>query len=321
MKRVLVTGATGFVGRHTLAPLLARGYEVHAATSRALTPDEQADAAGGRDEGEAARGARWRACDLLRAGAGAELVAEVRPTHLLHLAWYAEPGKFWESGVNEEWLRASRELFDAFARTGGRRVVSAGTCAEYEWGHAGGVCKELETPRRPVTLYGRAKLAAHHSLTEIARGFGVSAAWGRIFFLYGPHEHPARLVSSVIRSLLRRERVPLTHGRQVRDFLHVEDVASAFVALLDSDVSDAVNIASGRAVELREVVGRVADKLDGRALLDFGARPAPAGEPPTLVADARRLGEEVAFSPRYDLDAGLDETIAWWRSFGAGGSC
>lgn len=310
MKRVLVTGATGFVGRHTLAPLAARGYEVHAASSR---PREFKE--------ETARPTRWHACDILRAGAAAKLIDDARPTHLLHLAWYAEPGKFWEAGENREWLRASRELFAEFARAGGQRAVASGTCAEYAWGHGDGVCKEFETPVSPATLYGKSKLAAHDALTQLAEAHNFSAAWGRIFFLYGPHEHPARLVSSVIRSLLQRERVRLTHGRQVRDFLHVSDVASAFVALLDSGTRGAVNIASGRAVELRDIVGRVADKLDGRALLDFGARPAPEGEPPTLVADVRRLTEEVAFRPRYDLDEGLDETIAWWRSLSAGGSC
>ncbi|HEX5707260.1 MAG TPA: NAD(P)-dependent oxidoreductase [Pyrinomonadaceae bacterium] len=320
MKRVLVTGATGFVGRHTLAPLTARGYEVHAASSRARV--EETDARAARVEVETTRDVRgeettrevsWHACDLLRKGAAAELVAEVRPTHLLHMAWYAEPGKFWTADVNTEWVRASRELFDEFARRGGERVVASGTCAEYAWGHGEGICTEGETPLQPSTLYGMSKLVAYNALVSRAQSGDFSVAWGRIFFLYGPHEHPARLVSSVIRALLRGERVALTHGRQVRDFLHVEDVASAFVALLDTEVEGPVNIASGRAVTLRDLIERIADALDGRQLVDFGARPAPEGEPPVLVADVRRLREEVGWRPRYDLDEGLRRTIAWWR--------
>lgn len=309
MKRVLVTGATGFVGRHALSPLGARGYEVHAVSSRPRAEETERD------------GVRWHACDLLRPGSAAALVEAVRPTHLLHLAWYAEPGKFWTAQENIVWLRASLELLEEFARAGGRRVAASGTCAEYAWGHGDGVCSERETPLAPSTLYGACKLALHTSLAALARREGLSAAWGRIFFLYGPHEHPARLVSSAVTALLRGERFPCTHGRQVRDFLHVEDVAAAFVTLLDGAVEGPVNIASGRPVTLRSVIELVADRLDGRRLVDFGARPAPEGEPPVLVADARRLVQEVGWRPRYELDEGLERTIEWWRArLGPGGA-
>jgi nucleoside-diphosphate-sugar epimerase len=64
-------------------------------------------------------------------------------------------------------------------------------------------------------------------------GDGRSSAWGRIFFLYGPHEHPDRLVASVIRSILAGQPARTSHGRQIRDYLYADDVADAFVAVLD----------------------------------------------------------------------------------------
>ena len=298
MKRVLVTGATGFVGRHALAPLVQRGYEVHAVSSR-KAPAPLA-------------GVRWHHADLLEGAQAERVVAEAGASHLLHFAWYAEPGKFWRSGENYRWLDASRALLRGFRAQGGTRAVVAGTCAEYHWSEA--LCSESDTALRPATPYGQCKNALREFLAEMASGDAFSMAWGRIFFLYGPGEHPARLVSSVIESLLRGEAARCTHGNQVRDFLHVEDVAGAFVALLDSDVEGAVNIASGRPVALREVVLAAAECLGAQERVAFGAIPTPADEPARIVADVGRLTREVGFRARYDLASGIRQTVEERRS-------
>lgn len=300
MKRVLFTGAGGFVGRRCLAPLASAGYEVHAVGRRA-----------GEAEVDAPR-LHWHAADLLDARSVAALVAEVEPTHLLHLAWYTEHGKFWTAVENLSWVGASLKLFEAFAAAGGRRVVAAGTCVEYA-PEGDAPCSEASTPLAPTTLYGACKHATHVVLEAFARQAGLSAAWGRLFFPYGPGEPPGRLVPSVARALIAGEPALCTHGRQVRDFIHVEDAASAFVALLDSGGEGAVNVASGQPVALREVVEKVAERAGRPDLVRLDARPAPEGEPPSLYADARRLREEVGWSPRYDLDRGLAETVEWLR--------
>ena len=116
-----------------------------------------------------------------------------------------------------------------------------------------------------------------------------------------------------MRALLNDEEANCSHGEQIRDFLHVEDVASAFVALLRSEVSGPVNIASGQAVILKEIVRRIAQQQGKEELVRLGALPAAANEPPLLVADVRRLREEVGWQPRYNLDAGLEQTLQWWR--------
>lgn len=304
MKRVLLTGAGGFVGRRCLAPLALAGYEVHAVGRRAGTHE-------GSAEVDAPR-LHWHAADLLDARSVAALVAEVEPTHLLHLAWYTEHGKFWAAVENLSWVGASLKLFEAFAAAGGRRVVAAGTCVEYA-PEGDAPCSEASTPLAPATLYGACKHATQVVLEAFARQAGLSAAWGRLFFPYGPGEPPGRLVPSVARALFAGEPALCTHGRQVRDFIHVEDAASAFVALLDSRVEGAVNVASGQPVALREVVEKVAERAGRPDLVCLGARPAPEGEPPSLYADARRLREEVGWSPRYDLDRGIAETVEWLR--------
>lgn len=299
MKRVLLTGAGGFVGRHCLHALLAQGYQVHAVASRKHVPPP------------ALPGVRWYCADLLDRGQISALLAEVRPTHLLHCAWYAVPGEYWTATENFHWVGASLHLLEAFAGEGGQRVVGVGSCAEYDWhdGH----CSELATALKPATTYGVCKHAFQLLLTAFSKQTRLSAAWGRLFFLYGPHESQERLVASAIRSILLGEPARCTHGRQIRDFLHVQDAADALVALLESDVLGPVNIASGAPVAVLEVVQEIADQLERPNLVRLGALPASENEPPVLVADVARLRDEVRWSPRGDLASGLAETIKWWK--------
>ena len=298
MSRVLVTGATGFIGRQVVPLLAAAGHDVHAVYSRMPGADTP--------------GVRWHRADLLNTGASTRLVKEVAADVLVHLAWYAEPGKYWTSPRNHDWLTASLELARAFADVNGRRIVGAGTSAEYDWS-VGGVCRENETPLRPSTLYGECKLELWHRLQLLGSATGTEVAWGRVFFLYGPHEPPDRLVSSAIRAMLRGEPARSTHGAQVRDFLHVQDVASAFVALANSPVMGPVNIASGMPVSLRHILEIIAAHIGRPDLLALGAIPARVGEPATLVGDVRRLCGEVGWTQTLSLPEGVKQTVEWWR--------
>jgi nucleoside-diphosphate-sugar epimerase len=314
MKKVLLTGASGFIGRHCLHALATANNfdEVHAVSTREAPDNFARELLSDFDPIAASSLVRWHKANLLSVDEVERVLAQVQPTHLLHMAWYAEPGKYWTSPLNEEWVRASTRLFRAFAEQGGERVVAAGTCAEYDWS-GDGYCSERETRLAPATLYGKCKHVLHETLESLAHASGMSAAWGRIFFLYGAHEHPQRLVASIIRALLRDEPARSTHGEQLRDFLYVQDVADAFVALLETDVRGAVNIASGEVVSLKSVIQRIAEKLNRQHLIQLGALPASPNEPKLLSADVSRLRDEVRWSPRYTLDAGLDATISWWR--------
>jgi nucleoside-diphosphate-sugar epimerase len=289
----MLTGATGFVGRHTLTALVDSGHEVHALA---------------RSRGPEASGVIWHEADLL---AGSEVVGEVEPEILVHLAWYAEHGKFWSSPENVRWVEASLALLRAFVAAGGRRAVLAGTCAEYEWSRE--VYPE-DAIKRPATLYGAAKHGLHTIASAYAEEAGLSLAWGRLFFLYGPYEAPERFVPSLLRALLAGEAAPMTAGTQRRDFLHVTDAGAAFAALAESDVIGPVNLASGRAVVLRELAQQIAQRTGHEELLQIGARLMPEGEPAALVADIARLRDEVQWRPKIGLEDGLDSVIEWWRA-------
>jgi nucleoside-diphosphate-sugar epimerase len=296
--RVIVTGARGFVGRHCVPSLVARGFDVHAVTSA--------------ERGDSDDAVSWHTADLRDGQVAAELVRTVEPTHLLHLAWETTHGRFWTSPENLRWLTASIDLFRAFADGGGARAVIAGTCAEYRWDDSR--CVEGATPLEPRTLYGASKHALHVTAASYAAQTGVALAWGRIFFVYGPGEQSGRLVPSIALRLLRGEPAPASHGRQIRDFLHVADAAEAFVALLASDVTGAVNVASGVPTTIAEVVATIGELTGREDLIRLGALPSLEGEPAELVADVTRLIDEVGLRPRYDLRAGLEDTLEALRT-------
>ena len=297
MTRLLVTGASGFIGRHCLRPALDAGYAVHAVSSRPVDPAAEAGA-----------GIVWHRASLLDGEAAERLIAEVRPTHLLHFAWETGHGSYWTSPLNLDWLAATARIAGAFARHGGRRFVSAGTCAEYDW--STGVLSEASVPR-PATFYGRIKLSTHDMLMAAADQFGFSAAVGRIFFAYGPYENPARIIPTACRLLASGEEARFTSGEQARDFLFVEDAAEAFLALVGSAERGAVNISSGAAVTTADVVRRIG-AISGRGdLVKLGALPQRPGDPPLLVGPTDRLSG-LGWRPRVGLDEGLERTYRWW---------
>ena len=295
MNRVLLTGAAGFIGSHCVQPLIDRGYEVHA-VSRSARADQA--------------GAIWHAADLFDPGARRALVDAVRPTHLLHLAWYVVPGKLIAAPENYDWVAASFDLVRRFAEAGGKRLAVCGSGYEYDWSY--GYCTEDLTPCVPDTVYGACKHALHEMVRAYAAASSLSAVWPRVFFLYGPREHPQRLVASVVRALLRGEPALCSHGRQVRDYLHVQDVANGLVAVLDSGMEGAVNVSSGQATTLREIVLAAARIVGRPELLRLGAVPARANDAPLLVGAAGRVVES-GWRPCHDLESGLRHTIDWWR--------
>jgi nucleoside-diphosphate-sugar epimerase len=299
--RVFLTGASGFIGAQVARILLRGGHEVHAL----LRPSSD----------------RWRIAEILgevRVIEGDLAMPElpaalgaIRPDAALHLAWYAEPGRYLDSAENLAHLEWSLRLLRALARAGCRRLVGVGTCAEYA------PAREPlgeESPTAPTRLYGAAKLALAGVLAHAGPVLEMSTAWARLFYLYGPFEDPRRLVASVVRSLLDGQTARVGAGDLVRDYLHVEDTAEALVALLLGPVRGVVNVGSGEPVTIAELVKRLGGLVPTSAGVEVGASGSAAGEPPYVCADVGRLRREVSFRPRFDLDSGLRQVVAWWSA-------
>ncbi|HYA71718.1 MAG TPA: NAD(P)-dependent oxidoreductase [Roseiarcus sp.] len=299
-KKVLVTGGTGFVGRPAVEALLRAGDEVHVATRK-----------GGAAQGLDSRAIVHRA-DLLQEDAARALIAAVRPQAVLHLAWCVTPGQFWTDPANLDWVGASLRLAGAAAEGDVRRFVAVGTCYEYDW-PADDPCVEGVTPIRAHMLYDAAKAALASILRAYFAPTDVRFAWARLFYLYGPGEDARRFVPSVARALARGEPARCTRGAAVRDFLDVRDAGAALAKLVAADYSGDVNIGSGAPTRISELAERLAEAAGRRDLLELGALPDRADEPPFVVAGTRILREEVGFEPHFDLDAGLGAALAYWR--------
>ena len=302
-KRIFVTGASGFIGRQAIGPLLERGYEVHVSLRQASSPASLPPSF--------RENCRVHELDLLDAEATEQCLREIAPSHLLHFAWHSEVKTRWTSPANLRWAAATLNLAAAFSAAGGSRMVVCGTCAEYDWNFE--LLSEETTPRVPATLYGAAKSGTYDLLELAAPHLDLSMAWGRVFFCYGPGEAQGRLIADVVTGLLAGQSVDCTSGQQVRDYLHSEDIGRAFASLVESDYRGAVNIASGTGLRLRDLITTAAELIGRPDLIRFGARPQPASEPSRLVADVTLLQQEVGFQPGYDLNAGLAQTIGWYR--------
>jgi nucleoside-diphosphate-sugar epimerase len=296
--KVLVTGATGFLGGHCLAPLVERGYQV-LALHRKREPLQ-------------IPGVQWVHGDVMDRAAMQRVLDEHRPNGLLHLAWYVEPGKLITDASNLSWVSASLDLIRAFREAGGERCTVSGSCYEYDWRY--GYCVEGITPCEPDTLYGAAKDGLRRAFLAYCNTSGLSGSWGRAFFMYGPRENPSRLVSSVILSLLKGSPAKTSHGLMVRDYMHIQDVADGLVALLASPAQGAYNVASGASTTIREIVERLG-AITGRSdLLQIGAVPARANDVPLVLGDGRRMLADTGWKPKFSLEEGLSATVDWWRA-------
>jgi nucleoside-diphosphate-sugar epimerase len=189
----------------------------------------------------------------------------------------------------------------------------AGTCAEYDWKKLEQRPIKEDAPLGPATPYAVAKHGLHHVLAATAAAIGFSYAWGRLFFMIGAGEHPGRLVPSVAQALLAGKPAKCTSGLQVRDFIDARDAGAAFAALLESNVTGAVNIASGEPHSVADVALTLGH-LTGRAdLVRLGALPDRPDDPPYLVADTTRLTRDGGFRPAIRFDVMLADALEWWR--------
>ncbi|USG60342.1 NAD-dependent epimerase/dehydratase family protein [Sneathiella marina] len=250
----LVTGATGLIGRRVVDRLSARGRPVLAAgrTSAAFEENKQVS---------------YYSLDLHDRAAVTDLIARYKPRQLIHLAWEATPGIFWQSRENFRWISASAHLLDRFVAEGGQRALLTGSCAEYGWGQT--PLHERDSPLDPRSYYSASKIAFHDLARVIARD--TELVWARVFFPYGPEEDSSKLISHTLREI-SADRLPefKTPGRAV-DFIHLSDVARYFDQLLTSSVTGPVNICSGIALrppEIAAAAARLLGKPDLAAALD-----------------------------------------------------
>jgi nucleoside-diphosphate-sugar epimerase len=294
--RILITGASGFIGRQVLSALRGKGVPIHA-VSRRCTED--------------ASSCVWHEADLLAPGVAGGLIGHIRPTHVIHLAWCVEHGRFWTDPANLDFAAATFALARACAEHRVVRFVAAGTCYEYDWPEDAN-CSETTTPLAGHSLYDISKDACRRALTQFFDLQNIEFAWARLFFLYGAFETASRLVASLARALVNGEPALCSPGRAIRDFIDVRDAGQALAALTLGSPLGPINIATGEAVTIADLA-MMLGRLAGRpALVQLGALPDRAGDPPRIVADISRLRGELLFQPAHSLETGLADALSFW---------
>lgn len=268
---VLLTGATGFVGRQVLGALTERGARV-----RAVVRDGkqiQLATLGGIETVVVTP-------DLFGENAAWWAHACKDIDTVIHVAWYAEPGKYLQSPKNLDCLTGTLHLAKGAAQAGVRRFIGIGTCFEYDL--TGGMLS-VATPLRPLTPYAGAKAAAFMALSQWLPQQGVEFAWCRLFYLYGEGEDARRLVPYLRAKLAAGEPAELSSGNQIRDFLDVREVGRMIAETALGDVQGPVNICSGIPMTIRQIAEHIADECGRRDLLEFGARQGNLVDPPCVV--------------------------------------
>lgn len=277
MARVLLTGATGFVGRHILKLLEMQGHDV----VLVLRPNWQ-----DRITIDTERTRVIETPDLFAMMPDWWRVALAGVDTVIHAAWYAEPGLYLTSSKNIDCLCGTLQLAKAATQSGVKRFVGLGTCIEYRISDDP---LSLETSLEPTTPYSAAKVAAYHTLREWFTYKDVSFLWCRLFYLYGEGEHPKRLVPYLHEKLKNGEVADLTSGKQVRDFIDVKQAARMIVTGSLSSVQGAANICTGQGRSVKQLAEEIADTYGCRDLLNFGARPDNLVDPPCIIGVPTRF--------------------------------
>jgi nucleoside-diphosphate-sugar epimerase len=300
--RVLITGASGFIGSQLARLLVRESNEVYALLRTG--------------------GDRWRIQELLNElqivegdllqpeGGWLEVLKEIRPESCFHFAWYAEPGVFLSSPLNLRYLQASLRLAEGLAEAGCKKLTVAGSFSEYD--QELGYLSE-SSAIKPNTQYGAAKAGLYQALSLWAPAAGIELLWPRIFSVYGPMEHEKRFVPAVILAALRGEPTRLSPGEQLRDYLHVADAVAAVWVAFKAGMSGPVNIGSGKPVAIGALAKQIGEILGRLELIRLGDLPYRAGDPMFVCANTERLRITTEWEAQFSLEDGLRDTIRWWQ--------
>jgi nucleoside-diphosphate-sugar epimerase len=299
MNRILIIGATGFVGKATLRALLeSNAGEIHAVYNKTQPETDEA--------------VSWHKVNVLNHQETETLIRKISPTHIVQLAWCAEHGTYWKDHANLDWQQANVHIARCFKKYGGKRCLFLGTSAEYEWA-GNDPLNEFKSPLKPQGLYGGAKLGLYWTLARFFEQEGISWIWARLFNPFGPGEDMRRLIPKICLRLLNGETISFDAGLSQRDFLYVNDVGNALVKALLSETTGAVNIGSGQALRIRDVISQIAANYGCPERVSFDSTDNAANLPDAVVADVSRLVEECGWQPEKNFTERLIETCEWWK--------
>ncbi|AKL97711.1 NAD-dependent epimerase/dehydratase family protein [Endomicrobium proavitum] len=287
-KKVILTGATGLIGKEVIEPLKKSGFDIYALNIDKNNPDN---------------GVNWIECNIFNYAQIKSVFEKVKPEYLLNFAW-ATVGDYLSSNINFDFLKAGLELLKHFAANGGKRAVFSGTCFEYKFKNS--PLKETDD-LNPETVYAKCKNYLRELSELYCKQNNINFGWGRIFYVYGHKENEKRLTAHIIKSIKENKEVIINAGSLVKDYMYSKDIGAAFAKFLDSGVSGAVNICTGKGISLADYALTIADKFNRKDLIKILNE--PSNQPPFIVGDNLRLINEVGYKTQYALSAAIDNIL------------
>lgn len=305
MKRVLITGAAGFLGANLSRMLLDRGFEIHLL----LRPGSDL----------------WRIEDILHAAVPHHVsildrdrlrktLGTIRPEWIFHFASHGNsPAHTDRSKIMETIVTGTIGLVEICSELGFEALVHAGSSSEYGLkDHAPAETEHLE----PNSCYAVAKASAALFCSYWAQTYGAAITTLRIYSAYGPYEDPARFIPSLVVSGLEKTLPPLVSPDVARDFVYVEDVCEAFVrgAEIKGRPGRIFNVGTGVQTTIREAVASASRILGIVEQPRWGSMTDREWDTSVWVADNRKITEEIGWAPRHGFEEGLLRTIGWFES-------
>ncbi len=304
-RRVLVTGAAGFIGANLTRSLLERGADVHAVV-RSSTDLWRMEEIRSR--------LRLHRADLSDARAVDRTVKAVRPQVIFHLAATSgHPSSQLERAeALQSTVLGTRNLLRAVREIDFHRFVHLGSYTEYDPQSRSAI--ESDTPR-PTIFRGVMKAAATVSVAQFARRHGRPVTILRASSIYGCWEGGERFIPTLTRAAVHERDIPLTRAGIRRDYLFVEDLVDACLVTVEAKNVDGeiINIASGREWANEEVVEAMQSVSKGSIAVRVGAYPTRDVDSANPRLDVRKAKLLLGWTPRHDLKRGLEKTLAWYR--------
>lgn len=297
--RVIMTGATGFIGSAILAELLARGDRV----TVLLRPDSSRERLAGLNGFES-----LTYTELL----DEEIVSALRdssPDIFIHCAWRGVGGQDRNEAFQiTDNLPMTLDAVELAAASGCRQWIGLGSQAEY-----GNQNRRLaeDAPLRPTTVYGKAKLAAGVAARALCEANGIAGSWLRVFSTYGPADAPHWFLPYVIQEFLAGRAPKLTKCEQLWDYLYVEDAARAVCVIADGTTGGVFNLGSGSSRPLSDYIESIRNALGTSIEPLYGAVAYRPDQVMHLEANITRLTEATGWIPVVSLEQGIRNIIAF----------
>lgn len=285
--KIVFTGATGFIGECIYNKLRNLNHEVFILSRRA----------------NSTKG--WYQVDLFDTTKVDSILEAIGAEVLIHFAWDVTHGVFWTADINAHYVQASKQLFSSFIKHGGKKIIAAGTCAEYPTSKY--PVSEDMVYSNELTPYGQAKLAVLNELKELHTEHGTDYVWLRLFGIYGPKENPERFIPNAILKISKQQEFLIKQPNVFVDYIYVEDFADFVIQCIEHDIVGIINIGTGNPISLLDLYTTIKHYIETGKYKLFNT--ISEADQNSRIPDCSKLSSYM-FKPNFQ--AGLDATINYF---------